>query len=87
MTNEKCYVMGKFARVGLRTRHVDYNGRLCMSSAAGAYAKALGIDRAAAADDRHPPLADCLLVVGSNVAECFPVVMQWIWQARDRGAR
>ncbi len=36
MTNEKCYLMGKFARVGLRTRHVDYNGRLCMSSAAGA---------------------------------------------------
>ena len=54
MTNEKCYVMGKFARVGLRTRHVDYNGRLCMSSAAGAYSKAFGIDRGAAADDRHP---------------------------------
>ena len=33
MTNEKCYLMGKFARVGLGTRHVDYNGRLCMSSA------------------------------------------------------
>lgn len=27
------------------------------------------------------------MVVGSNVAECFPVAMQWIWQARDRGAR
>ena len=39
-------LMGKFARVGLRTRHVDYNGRLCMSSAAGAYTKAFGIDRA-----------------------------------------
>src|SRR5688500_15405725 len=46
MTNEKCYLMGKFARVGLRTRHIDYNGRLCMSSAAGAYSKAFGIDRA-----------------------------------------
>src|SRR5690606_17491991 len=34
MTNEKCYLAGKFARVGLQTRHVDYNGRLCMSSAA-----------------------------------------------------
>src|SRR6185437_10401581 len=28
-----------------------------------------------------------ILVVGSNVAECFPVAMQWIWRARDRGAR
>nr|MBA3948300.1 molybdopterin-dependent oxidoreductase [Herpetosiphonaceae bacterium] len=25
MTNEKCYLMGKFARVGLGTRHIDYN--------------------------------------------------------------
>src|SRR5215471_15311713 len=34
MTNEKCYLMGKFARVALGSRHTDYNGRLCMSSAA-----------------------------------------------------
>src|SRR5688572_23492876 len=34
LTNEKCYLMGKFARVCLRTRHIDYNGRLCMVSAA-----------------------------------------------------
>jgi assimilatory nitrate reductase catalytic subunit len=86
MTNEKCYIMGKFARVALGTRHVDYNGRLCMSSAAGAYAKALGIDRAPLP---MPEVLEtsCILVVGSNVAECFPIMMQWIWQARDRGAR
>ena len=85
MTNEKCYVMGKFARVGLRTRHIDYNGRLCMSSAAGAYAKAFGIDRAPL-PMTDIPNADCLLVVGTNVAECFPVLTQWLWKARDRGA-
>jgi assimilatory nitrate reductase catalytic subunit len=85
MTNEKCYVMGKFARVGLGTRHIDYNGRLCMSSAATAYAKAFGLDRAPL-PMTDIPLADAMLVVGSNVAECFPIVMQWIWRARDRGA-
>ncbi|HEX6032410.1 MAG TPA: molybdopterin-dependent oxidoreductase, partial [Tepidiformaceae bacterium] len=26
------------------------------------------------------------LVVGTNVAECFPIAMQWIWRARDHGA-
>lgn len=85
MTNEKCYIMGKFARVGLGTRNVDYNGRLCMSSAAVGYAKAFGIDRAPLP---MPDILDtkCMLVVGSNVAECFPIVMQWIWRARDRGA-
>jgi assimilatory nitrate reductase catalytic subunit len=85
MTNEKCYLMGKFARVGLRTRHIDYNGRLCMSSAGSAYVRAFGTDRAPLpmTDIIH---SDCLLVVGSNVAECFPIMMNWMWKARDRGA-
>ena len=42
MTTEKTYLVGKFARVALRTRHVDYNGRLCMVSAAAANKKAFG---------------------------------------------
>jgi assimilatory nitrate reductase catalytic subunit len=86
MSNERCYLMGKFARVALGTRNVDYNGRLCMSSAAGAYEKAFGLDRAPL-PLTDVPLADTIMVVGSNVAECFPVAMQWIWRARDRGAR
>ncbi|HZU70630.1 MAG TPA: molybdopterin oxidoreductase family protein [Ktedonobacteraceae bacterium] len=85
MTNEKCYIMGKFARVGLGTRHVDYNGRLCMSSAAVAYAKAFGIDRAPL-PMTDIPLTDCMLAVGVNVGECFPIMMQWMWRARDKGA-
>jgi assimilatory nitrate reductase catalytic subunit len=85
MTNEKCYLAGKFARVGLQTRNVDYNGRLCMSSAAVAYAKAFGLDRAPL-PMTDIPYTKCMLVVGSNVAECFPVMMQWLWRARDGGA-
>ncbi|GAA1620837.1 molybdopterin oxidoreductase family protein [Catellatospora bangladeshensis] len=82
---EKTYLVGKFARVALRTRHVDYNGRLCMVSAAGANKLSFGIDRAA-----NPfadiLLTDCLLIAGSNVGECFPVMTQYLWGARDRGA-
>jgi assimilatory nitrate reductase catalytic subunit len=85
MTNEKCYLMGKFARVGLRTRHVDYNGRLCMSSSAYAYAQAFGIDRSPLPMPDYA-LAKCVLAVGTNVAECFPIVTQWVWEARDNGA-
>ena len=36
LTNEQAYQFGKFARVALRTSAIDYNGRFCMSSAAGA---------------------------------------------------
>ena len=86
LTTEKTYLMGKFARVALGTKHIDYNGRLCMVSAAAANKKAFGIDRAA------NPWADMfetdvILVAGANVGECFPVAMQYFWGARDRGAK
>src|SRR5207249_2705246 len=45
LISEKSYLIGKFARVALGTRHIDYNGRLCMVSAGTAYKLALGIDR------------------------------------------
>jgi assimilatory nitrate reductase catalytic subunit len=44
LTNEKVYLLGKFARVALGTSQIDYNGRFCMSSAAASI-KAFGIDR------------------------------------------
>ena len=45
LTNEKAYLLGKFARVALRTPNIDYNGRYCMSSAAAGQNRAFGIDR------------------------------------------
>ena len=45
LTTEKSYLLGKFARVALGTRHIDYNGRLCMVSAGTAYKLAFGVDR------------------------------------------
>lgn len=86
LTTEKTYLMGKFARAGLGTRYVDYNGRLCMVSAAAANNKAFGIDRAA-----NPwsdiPLAEVLLIAGANCAETFPVLNKFLWQQRDNGGR
>jgi assimilatory nitrate reductase catalytic subunit len=36
LTNEKAYLLGKFARVALGTSQIDDNGRFCMASAAAA---------------------------------------------------
>src|SRR5262249_52770056 len=36
LTTEKTYLLGKFARVCLKTPYIDYNGRLCMVSAGAA---------------------------------------------------
>src|SRR4051812_50145678 len=44
LTNEKAYLLGKFARVALGTSNIDYNGRFCMSSAAGAGVRGFGND-------------------------------------------
>ncbi len=86
LTTEKTYLAGKFARVALRSRHIDYNGRLCMVSAAAANKKAFGIDRAANPwSDMFE--ADVILIAGANVGECFPVMTQYVWGARDRGAK
>ena len=86
LTNEKSYLIGKFARLALHTANLDYNGRFCMVSAGAGNKKALGVDRNA-----NPwsdiPLADVVWVAGSNVAETFPITTSYIWRARDRGAR
>lgn len=86
LTNEKAYLVGKFARLGLRTPHVDPNGRLCMTSAAAATQRAFGLDRA------MTPLGDLadareIVVVGANLADSFPLVLPLISAARRRGGR
>ena len=87
LTNEKAYLMGKFARLALGTRHIDYNGRFCMVSAGSANIKAFGLDRA------MTPLAelvdaDVIVVVGANLSDAYPVMLPTtIDKARRRGAR
>jgi assimilatory nitrate reductase catalytic subunit len=86
LTTEKTYLLGKFARVCLQTPYIDYNGRLCMVSAGAANKKAFGIDRTT------NPWSDMvgtevIWVAGSNVAECSPITTNYIWQARELGAK
>ena len=85
LTNEKTYLLGKFARVALKTSQIDYNGRFCMSSGAAAGNKAFGIDRGLPF-----PLADIagagtILLIGSNPAETMPPIMQYFVQQQANG--
>jgi assimilatory nitrate reductase catalytic subunit len=86
LTTEKAYLMGKFARVCLKTPNIDYNGRLCMVSAGAANKKSFGIDRAA------NPWSDIIgaevvWISGANIAECAPITTNYVWQAREQGAK
>ena len=87
LTNEKAYLLGKFARVALRTSNIDYNGRFCMSSAAAAGLKAFGIDRGLPFPLEDIPNAEVILLVGANVAETMPPIMQYFDEQRRRGGR
>jgi assimilatory nitrate reductase catalytic subunit len=72
LTNEKAYALGRFARVALRTRTIDYNGRFCMSSAAAAGNRAFGLDRGLPFPVADLAEADAVLLVGANPAETMP---------------
>ncbi|WPP47990.1 molybdopterin oxidoreductase family protein [Catalinimonas niigatensis] len=86
LTNELSYMIGKFARVALKTANIDYNGRLCMVSAGAGNKKAFGRDRTSNswADLKH---AEVIMICGSNVSETFPTLIHYIWEARDNGAK
>jgi assimilatory nitrate reductase catalytic subunit len=85
LTNEKAYLLGKFARVALGTSQIDYNGRFCMSSAAAAGIRAFGMDRGLPFPVTDLDDADAVLLVGANPAETMPPFMRHLNQAAAAG--
>ena len=77
LTTEEYYIFNKLAKGFLGTNNFDTNSRLCMASAVAGYHTSLGSD--------GPPvsyadldLADCFLLIGTNTAECHPIVFRRI---------
>jgi ferredoxin-nitrate reductase len=77
LTTEEYYVGNKLAKGFLGTNNFDTNSRLCMASAAAGYQASFGSD--------GPPacyadidVADCFLLIGTNTADCHPVIFKRI---------
>ena len=87
LTNEKAYLLGKFARVALGTSNIDYNGRFCMSSGAAASIRAFGLDRGLPFPLEDIPHAGAVLLAGSNPGETMPPLMQYFAEQRANGGR
>jgi assimilatory nitrate reductase catalytic subunit len=87
LTNEKAYTLGKFVRVALRSSSIDYNGRFCMSSAATAVNRSLGVDRGLPFPLEDVARARTVLIVGANPADVMPPAMQYFDAGRASGAR
>jgi assimilatory nitrate reductase catalytic subunit len=85
LTNEKAYLLGKFARLALGTSRIDYNGRFCMSSAAAAGNRAFGVDRGLPFPVTDLDDAETILLLGSNVAETMPPFVAHLAHTRAAG--
>lgn len=87
LTNEKAYSLGKFARVVLGTSKIDYNGRFCMSSAAAASNRSLGMDRGMPFPMTDLAETEVVLLVGGNVAETMPPFVRHLSAAQANGGQ
>lgn len=73
MSLEAQYLANKLAKGFIGTNQIESNSRLCMASAGAGYKLSLGSDAppGSYADFDH---ADVFLVIGSNMADCHPIL-------------
>lgn len=83
-TNEENYLFQKIARL-MGTNSIDNSARRCHSPTIVALREMLGTP-AMTNPISDLALSDCILVIGSNLAENHPVVARWILRAKDKGA-
>ncbi|MFJ4855574.1 molybdopterin-dependent oxidoreductase [Streptomyces sp. NPDC088730] len=83
---EAQYLASKLARGFVRTNRIESNSRLCMASASSGYKLSLGADGPPGSyqDFDH---ADVFLVIGSNMADCHPVLFLRMMERVKAGAR
>jgi sulfite reductase (NADPH) flavoprotein alpha-component len=87
LSMESQYLAGKLAKGFLRTNNIDSNSRLCMASAASGYKLSLGADGPPGSYQDIDRLA-CALVIGSNMAECHPILfLRLLDRRKQSGAK
>ncbi|MEW2399949.1 bifunctional nitrate reductase/sulfite reductase flavoprotein subunit alpha [Streptomyces sp. NPDC046862] len=86
MSLEAQYLANKLAKGFVRTNQIESNSRLCMASAGTGYKLSLGAD--------GPPgsyqdldKADLFLVIGSNMADCHPILFLRMMERVKAGAK
>lgn len=86
LQTEDYYLAQKLLKGYLGTDNFDANSRLCMSSAVAAYLQSFGSD--------GPPccyedleLTDCAFLIGTNTAECHPIVFNRLQRHRKKNRR
>jgi formate dehydrogenase alpha subunit len=86
VSNEENYVMMKFARGVLKTRHIDHCARLCHASTVAGLAASFG---SGAMTNSIGDIAEskCIFILGSNTFEQHPLIGRRVMQAKAKGAK
>lgn len=80
---EDYYVANKLMKGFIGSANIDTNSRLCMSSSVAAHKRAFGSDTVPGTYE-DLELADVVVLVGSNLVWCHPVIYQRIAAAKEK---
>ena len=80
---EDYYVANKLMKGFIGSGNIDTNSRLCMASSVAGHKRAFGSDTVPGTYE-DLELADLVVLVGSNLAWCHPVLYQRLAAARDQ---
>ncbi|MER7379895.1 bifunctional nitrate reductase/sulfite reductase flavoprotein subunit alpha [Streptomyces lanatus] len=86
MSLEAQYLTNKLAKGFVRTNQIESNSRLCMASAGAGYKLSLGADGPPGSYDDFER-ADVFLVIGSNMADCHPILFLRMMERVKAGAK
>ncbi|MEW1824302.1 bifunctional nitrate reductase/sulfite reductase flavoprotein subunit alpha [Streptomyces sp. NPDC088196] len=86
MSLEAQYLANKLAKGFLRTNQIESNSRLCMASAGAGYKSSLGADGPPGSYEDFER-ADVFLVIGSNMADCHPILFLRMMERVKAGAK
>ncbi|TIO06690.1 nitrate reductase [Mesorhizobium sp.] len=83
LLTEDYYVANKLMKGFVGSANIDTNSRLCMASSVAGHRRAFGSDTVPGSYE-DLELADLIVLVGSNLAWCHPVLYQRIAAAREK---
>ncbi len=83
LLTEDYYAANKLIKGWIGTANIDTNSRLCMASSVAGHKRAFGSDTVPGNYEDFE-LADLIVLVGSNLAWCHPVLHQRLLAARAR---
>ncbi|MFD7866374.1 molybdopterin-dependent oxidoreductase [Streptomyces sp. NPDC059783] len=86
MSLEAQYLANKLTKGFIGTNRIESNSRLCMASAGSGYKLSLGADGPPGSYD-DLDRADVFLVIGSNMADCHPILFLRMMERVKSGAK